>query len=1697
MICKYIYNDGVHLFEFDNESKLNDFIQSKLNYRSRLGDLVFSTKIPVQMLDSLAIYGNKGLKLMNDRKLIGERKLKAIREGKVEPYNPYLDNDVAYAAPYIGVTTAISRMRQDDGKTRLTPEFITENLIKDIYNSIKDGSYDKKYNEDDLSAILGSMTMDEFMKMPEDMAIKKINDTLVEKWKFQGDFGNAIHDVLQCYFSGITDINRETVAIKNIRNRNLKRSELIRLVRKGFDTESIKNGGNTIMNGQHIDGISEKMLSDKVIYSILEYAEKLHENINARFEDPMIISEFPVYDESEVEVYDLKTGEKKLMKMIGSIDLLVIDKNGVPHIIDYKTTTKSYQEMSRYGTVNAKVRTYTYQQGIYKRMINRNTELDTRGSLCMIAGIHLGPIKYDENEKRWRCDSVIHDASFGIPYDISDNINEESIITNINNIMPESPVSVIDTSHLHEKIEKDNSLLLPEYGYEWREMSNETAKRIFDERVVKDKATGKYKLCTDRRKKYVLVSDGNEVSASTPEEMINVIKSYYGNKPELRRLKVESVRTNMISALMNGSRDIQIFDENGKYKIKNHSLNNKLREYTDGNWRVMNNDAAKQVANYGIILVENIMNGQVDVINLTNIDLFQMHNFDEKGNNKLLTSIFGRPDIEENAKSNSDHEMLKAYEGNIEIMKTMNVLYNVKELFDNGRYIGNIRVINYENGTEIPAKNSDISYSYQRLRNLGGMDKAEGLKIADTIDLIKLRLINMQTIFDMEENNVFERFRELNKKGKFLTNTRRFYGDSGDKVSYYSLLENADNQEKIEILKSLANTLEDQYEVVKKALESKTTELISSSTSASEYQAIALYKDILDAIAELNNVHMTQQLESTKRWSQYAITDILSNGFQSTEFDNAGMMASNILNSFSRVLMNSYQITRDEMNAPISRIVAIEDRVIKMMHGSKLMHTFKSKEDLWNDFYRRDAEGNISEEMKFKYLDDKSLSPEQRDILDKLLLEINRYRYAGKNGNLPTDEEVRGHMYDDDYYNIPLLLKRTSDVNISSGDEGEKKLNRASRFINGLKDFFFGEAGEHTRDTEFESRASEIFGENDIFKKELNGEAREKYIASKGVSSFNLNAANVALNFILNNRLKKNVDNAIMIAKCSIIHLKANANTINKKDKDENTLFENDIAWLMDFIRGRIKNEDINETNFKGLVRILDSVSNLAVKATLGFSVNQMTYQSIQGLFTNASLCMRKVLGDDSFNKSDWGRAISIVYSDAVKSDSHNLLNQINILYGINDADIKKYVESANNRADLTSSAGFWRIGMKCASRPDFYNRMQIFVAQMIHDGVWDAYSLKNGMIYYDFKKDKRFSKLVDPNATKDEEYYRQLGLYKAIGRQLALEGAIIPASQSKSGKQEVFEFSEDANPIDNPLPKPYTSQQSEAYKNVGDDTYGYYSSDKKALIHLRWAGNMFMQFKTYFSGKKNQYFMTGGVRMRGTHKHAKDDEGNYLYEVMVDENGKNDTFIMSMKDGKMYLNGNEYTGNIKAKIPLFRWKGMYQEGIALTMYKLIKQGVLEDIKVGDWSFKNFKNVWNGYSQSDDESIRACFRNNLVQLLNDMIIFLLIGILAAGGVSKMAEEKSEDEDVSAIAKDASMLIAKSITSAALDFNASKSIFGVFTNWTPMSISWATNLVENTCKMATGDMTPISWGASSFTAARQFRATISDIFESDN
>ena len=122
-----------------------------------------------------------------------------------------------------------------------------------------------------------------------------------------------------------------------------------------------------------------------------------------------------------------------------------------------------------------------------------------------------------------------------------------------------------------------------------------------------------------------------------------------------------------------------------------------------------------------------------------------------------------------------------------------------------------------------------------------------------------------------------------------------------------------------------------------------------------------------------------------------------------------------------------------------------------------------------------------------------------------------------------------------------------------------------------------------------------------------------------------------------------------------------------------------------------------------------------------------------------------------------------------------------------------------------------------------------MFIAQMLHDGVWDAYNLekdKDGVqrLVYDMKKDKRFDLLVQykgdvskvPSHLR-EKYKQQLGLYEAMREDM---------NKERTYDDQIPEVTKDKVVY---FTKAYTNLQRDSFKSFADMSFGYYDKETKA----------------------------------------------------------------------------------------------------------------------------------------------------------------------------------------------------------------------------------------------------------------------------
>jgi len=121
-------------------------------------------------------------------------------------------------------------------------------------------------------------------------------------------------------------------------------------------------------------------------------------------------------------------------------------------------------------------------------------------------------------------------------------------------------------------------------------------------------------------------------------------------------------------------------------------------------------------------------------------------------------------------------------------------------------------------------------------------------------------------------------------------------------------------------------------------------------------------------------------------------------------------------------------------------------------------------------------------------------------------------------------------------------------------------------------------------------------------------------------------------------------------------------------------------------------------------------------------------------------------------NASNMSKAYDyVVKNGSMDAMKVTLLSKLCVRYRLSNTDTARIAERLKtNRQGLSN----WdNIAYSTLRSPDFLNRMTLFIARSMQDGVLDAWSVENGELKYNWKKDKRFSVYADKSKKGTKEY--------------------------------------------------------------------------------------------------------------------------------------------------------------------------------------------------------------------------------------------------------------------------------------------------------------------------------------------------------
>ena len=388
-----------------------------------------------------------------------------------------------------------------------------------------------------------------------------------------------------------------------------------------------------------------------------------------------------------------------------------------------------------------------------------------------------------------------------------------------------------------------------------------------------------------------------------------------------------------------------------------------------------------------------------------------------------------------------------------------------------------------------------------------------------------------------------------------------------------------------------------------------------------------------------------------------------------------------------------------------------------------------------------------------------------------------------------------------------------------------------------------------------------------------------------------------------------------------------------------------------------------------------------------------------------------------------------------------SLLDSINVEYGMANADVDSIKELLNQSKSgvLNMNSDSLYIFNKI---PDAYHRMGILIAQMIHDGCWEAHSHnEDGVLVYDFSKDERFNLLNNSNSSiNSEEYKSQLDLYLSMADQFRMEGYEIP--QFVSGKKIP------------PLPRAYTIQEGNSIKSFADLCFGHYDKRTQMLAKHMFLGSFFLQFRTFLSAKLEQWILKPGHYNIGSYREKFDVDGVRIMRIIkFNTNGI----------PEVYLKREDEVEKGEIATPYKEWQGRFMEGIAYSLWDFGNSLVKMDSKY-------LKELWN------NETKRA----NFYLFLNDMVFMsIMMWIIQALLLDNEDIEWSPGSHMMAMALYTSFSdgpITQLLASMGGDLN-------------PPMYSQIKNMYNNTVNVITGDMKIAEYFTGTFGALRDLEYLI--------
>ena len=286
----------------------------------------------------------------------------------------------------------------------------------------------------------------------------------------------------------------------------------------------------------------------------------------------------------------------------------------------------------------------------------RRWGFNTTDTDIMVAPLQMTNFRRESNQ--WTYDTVERGTTARSPLKpLTDKLSEDYLTSNLDEFI-EAPLTLGGvTENVITQVTEAMQKLFPKYG-DNKKKTDEEIKQLIEEQngFTLNSDTGRYE--------YLPKGFSKPISASEKEGesvLFKRVKDFYTRSKE-RNVNKTSVITKAIKAAQKQDGILELPEDTDEW------VRAKLSKYCDPNWKVIDDEAAQQ---FGMIILQN-SDDLIEVVKISNNNLKYENSWGP--NNKNLIGAH-ESDITED--SRSDSLMLKAANGNIELIEAMLVLNNI------------------------------------------------------------------------------------------------------------------------------------------------------------------------------------------------------------------------------------------------------------------------------------------------------------------------------------------------------------------------------------------------------------------------------------------------------------------------------------------------------------------------------------------------------------------------------------------------------------------------------------------------------------------------------------------------------------------------------------------------------------------------------------------------------------------------------------------------------------------------------------------------------------------------------------------------------------------------------------------------------------------------------------------------------------